>query len=153
VKRVFMVEGAAAFPTKAEFINALYAAGASSVTELDLDAIKREARIEVEALLRRCVIELVYINDGVENCDSGLCATGEGKECISEAVRLLGPVATWPEIGYGHLDEIKREARLEALREVLSLAEDDRTSMLVALWVRSKIAVAETRALIEEEKK
>jgi hypothetical protein len=64
----------------------------------DLDEIKREARLEVEALLRRCVIELVYINDGVENCDSGLCATGEGKECISEAVRLLGPVATWPEI-------------------------------------------------------
>jgi hypothetical protein len=46
VKRVFMVEGAAAFPTKAEFINALYAAGASSVTELDLDAIKRQGRRE-----------------------------------------------------------------------------------------------------------
>jgi hypothetical protein len=53
VKRMFMVEGAAAFPTKAEFINALYAAGASSVTELDLDAVKREARLEEREVITR----------------------------------------------------------------------------------------------------
>jgi hypothetical protein len=99
VKRVYEIEKEGSLePDAVSLAAAAGLLGGKSITELDLDEIKREARLEVEALLRRCVIELVYINDGVENCDSGLCATGEGKECISEAVRLLGPVATWPEI-------------------------------------------------------
>ncbi len=53
---------------------------------------------EIEKALRRCAIELAYINHGVENCHSGLCATGEGKDCIKEAERLLGPMKDWPEV-------------------------------------------------------
>lgn len=59
---------------------------------------ERAARDQCAALLRRCAIELTYINHGVENCDSGLCATGEGEECIEEAQKLLGPMNAWPEI-------------------------------------------------------
>ena len=54
--------------------------------------------LEIEKALRRCAIELAYINHGVENCNSGLCATTEGNECIEEAERLLGPMKDWPEV-------------------------------------------------------
>lgn len=53
---------------------------------------------EIRRLLRRCAIELAYINHGVENCNSGLCATSEGEKCIEEAERLLGPMKDWPEV-------------------------------------------------------
>ena len=54
-----------------------------------------------EELLRRCVIELVYVNEGVEGCNTGLCATSEGMKCIQLAEELLGPVRNWPEIKAG----------------------------------------------------
>lgn len=56
-----------------------------------------EHRDAVEAALRRCAIELVYVQN-IENCNSGLCATGEGKEAIEQAERILGPMREWPEI-------------------------------------------------------
>jgi hypothetical protein len=42
-------------------------------------------------------IELEYIQ-GVENCDSDLCATSEGKALVEEAECLLGEMKSWPEI-------------------------------------------------------
>jgi hypothetical protein len=50
-----------------------------------------------KAALRKCAIELEYVQC-VENCNSGLCATSEGKLCVEIAQKLLGPMQNWPEI-------------------------------------------------------
>lgn len=39
-------------------------------------------------VLYRCVKELDYVQS-VENCNSGLCATGEGKDCVEEGMKVL----------------------------------------------------------------
>ena len=57
----------------------------------------REAKFkDLEALLKRCVIELCYVHS-VENCHSGLCKSSEGKDCIASAEKLLGFIKDWPE--------------------------------------------------------
>ena len=58
---------------------------------------RAERAERAEALVRRCAIELSYVHS-VENCNSGLCASSEGADCIESAEALLGPMRQWPEL-------------------------------------------------------
>jgi hypothetical protein len=50
-------------------------------------------REEIERLrkaLYLCIKELDYVQSGVENCHSGLCASAMGKELVEKGMKLLG---------------------------------------------------------------
>ena len=51
----------------------------------------------VKALLRRCAVELTYVQ-AVEHCNTGMCATPVGQECIEDAEQELGEMCHWPEV-------------------------------------------------------
>jgi hypothetical protein len=49
-----------------------------------------EARLEaVNSMLYRAVRELEYVQS-VENCNSGLCASAEGRDVVEAGMKLLG---------------------------------------------------------------
>lgn len=43
----------------------------------------------LESVLYECVLELSYVQS-VENCNSGLCATGQGKRLVEIGMNTLG---------------------------------------------------------------
>jgi hypothetical protein len=60
---------------------------------VDCNAVREQLRYALECL-RRCATELEYVQ-AVENCDSELCASGEGRAAADEAWRCIDDNYPW----------------------------------------------------------